>query len=241
VAGVEYTTWQEAVEREIVVRPIAIGSDPAARCVPIVVDAGTSYETLMDAAGKPAGVIVRSWDKLVGAVDVWTDPVAPGLCKMRVDIANCSFWLREPREQVLYRTFVSTHTVLRAHGDASFVSQIDPPARWAAAASRCKSVGTFPVLAGEAPARNTMLSSPIILYDYPEVAEQSPGDFFDGGEIDQLLVLSVLSMTADEQRRMRATDPKAREILDRCQRLSPEAMLRLHGVNREVRSAEARP
>ena len=34
-----------------------------------------------------------------------------------------------------------------------------------------------------------MLASPIILYDYPRVAPESPGDLFDSTEIDELLAL----------------------------------------------------
>ena len=83
--------------------------------------------------------------------------------------------------------------------------------------------------------------SPIILPDFPSVAAESRGDFFDGAEIDQLLVLSVLSLTDEEQRQMCETDPRAREILNRCRGLSPDQMLRLHGVTRERPFAEVRP
>ena len=41
------------------------------------------------------------------------------------------------------------------------------------------------VLVGEEGQRDTMLSSPIILYDYPQIAPESPGDLFDGAEIDE--------------------------------------------------------
>ena len=34
-----------------------------------------------------------------------------------------------------------------------------------------------------------MLSAPIILYDYPQIAPESPGDLFDLTEIDELLTL----------------------------------------------------
>jgi hydrogenase maturation protease len=74
-----------------------------------------------------------------------------------------------------------------------------------------------------------MLASPIILSDYPEVAPESPGDLFDGGEIDRLLILNVLSLTEEEQAEMGATDPRAREILERCAALGREELLPLHG------------
>ena len=80
-----------------------------------------------------------------------------------------------------------------------------------------------------------MLSSPIILYDYPQIAPESPGDLFDGGEIDQLLILNILTLTDEEKEEMRASDPRAREILERCESLSPEELMSLHGAIREIR------
>ena len=77
-----------------------------------------------------------------------------------------------------------------------------------------------------------MLSSPIILYDYPKIAPESPGDLFDGGEMDQLLTLSILTLTDEEKEEMRATDPRAREILDRSESLTAEDIMGLHGAVR---------
>jgi hypothetical protein len=72
----------------------------------------------------------------------------------------------------------------------------------------------------------------MILPDYPQIAPQSPGDLFDGGEIDQLLVLNILAMTDEEKREMRAVDPRTREILDRTEALTPEQLMRLNGALR---------
>jgi len=89
------------------------------------------------------------------------------------------------------------------------------------------------VLAGEPPDRSTVLASPIILEDYPRVAPERPGDLFDGGEIDQLLVLNILSLTDEEKEEMRATDPRAREILERTEALTPEQIMQLNGAIRD--------
>ena len=56
-----------------------------------------------------------------------------------------------------------------------------------------------------------MLSSPIILYDYPRIAPESPGDLFDGGEIGQLLTPNIMSLTDEEKEEARATDRGRRE------------------------------
>jgi hypothetical protein len=80
--------------------------------------------------------------------------------------------------------------------------------------------------------RSTVLCAPIILSDYPEIAPESPGDLFDGGEIDQLLILNILSLTDEEKREMRDSDPRAREILERTEALSEDELMRLHGARR---------
>ena len=77
-----------------------------------------------------------------------------------------------------------------------------------------------------------MLSSPIILYDYPEIAPESAGDLFDATEIDEILILRILTMTDDEKRDMAAVDPRARALLQRTEGLSPAALNRLHGTLR---------
>jgi hypothetical protein len=78
-----------------------------------------------------------------------------------------------------------------------------------------------------------MLASPIILEDHPRIAPESPGELFDGGEIDQMLVLNILSLTDEEKAEMRDTDPRAREILERTEGLTQDELMRLNGAIRE--------
>ena len=81
------------------------------------------------------------------------------------------------------------------------------------------------MLVGEHGDRDTMLSSPIILPDYPEIAPESPGDLFDASEIDEMLVLNILSLTDAEKQEMRESDPRAREILERTESLTEEELM----------------
>jgi hypothetical protein len=92
------------------------------------------------------------------------------------------------------------------------------------------------VLAGAAGRRDVMLSSPIIMYDHPGVAPESPGDLFDAGEIDEILSLRTLTLTDAEKREARATDPRAKAIVDRVDALPEEVFARLHGAVRSLRS-----
>jgi hydrogenase maturation protease len=137
------------------------------------------------------------------------------------------------RPGVLHHALCSTHALLHAP-EGAFVSAADPPPELAAAAGRCRNVGLWPVLVGGPEDATTMLASPIILEDHPRVAPESPGDLFDGGEIDQLLILNILALTDEEKAEMAAADPRAREILRRSEGLSPEQLMALHGTVREL-------
>jgi hypothetical protein len=48
-----------------------------------------------------------------------------------------------------------------------------------------------------------------------------------------MIVLNILSMTDAEKAEMRASDPRAREILERTEGLTPDEIMRLHGTIRE--------
>ena len=82
-----------------------------------------------------------------------------------------------------------------------------------------------------------MLSSPIILYDYPQIAPESPGDLFDGTEIDEILTLRILTLTDEEKLEMREADDRARRILERTESLPAEHFMKLHGALRGLRPA----
>ena len=216
VDGTRHLSWDEATERELAI------AGPGR--IAVAIAAGSAREPL------PGGAIVRSWEALEGAVTVTAEPLADGLLRAGVEIANTTPWDRDDREAALRRTFCSTHAVLRASG-GEFVSQTDPPERLRAAAATCRNEGAWPVLVD---GRHTVLASPIILEDHPRIAPESPGDLFDGGEIDQLLVLNILSLTDAEKAEMRDSDPRAREILERTEALTPEQLMRLHGAIREL-------
>ena len=120
-----------------------------------------------------------------------------------------------------------------------FVSLLDPPAEAQAAAADCRQHRCWPVLAGPAGRTDVVLVSPIILYDHPEVAPESAGELFDSTEIDEILTLRVLTLTDAEKAEARATDPRAAEIIDRCENMSPEDLQRLHGVLRDPHALAA--
>jgi len=142
---------------------------------------------------------------------------------------------QDDSDAILLCTFASTHTILRTSG-AEFISLTDPPPDYAPAATGCENIGTWPVLVGDEKAqeRDTMLSSPIILPDYPQIAPESAGDLCDGLEIDEILTLRVMTMTDDEKNEMRNVDAYARRILERTESLREDDLLKMHGAMRDI-------
>jgi hypothetical protein len=235
VGGERYLSWDEATEREVAVGRLKLSELlGSSRQVEIDIPGGSQEEPLAEPTGEVVGAQVRSWRRLCGTVEVGAEPLREGLFRVTVRIINATPWEGEDRETTLKQTFVSTHAVLEVVG-GEFVSLMDPPEEFREAAQGCENIKMWPVLVGEEGDRNMMLSAPIILYDYPQIAPESPGDLFDGTEIDQLLVFNILNLTDEEKEEMRASDPRAREILERTESLSPEELMNLHGAIREFR------
>jgi hypothetical protein len=176
--------------------------------------------------------LLFNFDHLEGYIETSAVPIAAGGFRLRLDVANTTP-VNSPgsfeHNAILPQAFVSTHSILSVTNGA-FVSLLEPPAEWRDAAAACSNVGTYPVLAGEPGRRDVMLSSPIILYDYPEIAAESPGDLFDGAEIDEILTLRILTLTEDEKDEIRRSDVRTRQLLERTETLTSEHMLKLHGV-----------
>ena len=231
VDGAAYLSFDEAFERELTVTCDATpGSE---KIVPVAIAGGTTEETLRDAADAVRGRIVRERWPLRGTLTVRCDavPGADSLRKVRVLVENDSDVVAGERAGALRTAFVSTHVLLAAQG-ARFVSVLDPIPAAADATPALRNRHVFPVLVGDGAAdaqrAALMLSSPIILYDFPAVAPQTDADAFDGTEIDELLTLSVLSLPDGERDEARATDPRARAIIERAESFSLHDLARVH-------------
>jgi hypothetical protein len=170
-------------------------------------------------------------EQLAGTVTCSATPLSADLVKLCVRIENQSSLDKQvDRDQAMPRSLISTHTILRVE-DGEFVSLFEPPEEFAGFVTGCRNVGTWPVLVGAAGDRNWMLSAPIMLYEYPSIASASPGNLFDGTEIDELLTLRIRTMTDEEKMSLRADD-RACQLLEKVEQLAPEQLLRLHGTMR---------
>ena len=233
-------TWDEAVEQEVVVFARAPGllSEGVDRRFGIA--GGEERESM-------AGVhVARRREGLELSVSVRATPL-PGpwqAARLSVEVANvtsappANLMPGGPafatRDEALPCALVAVHMIITLSGGA-FVSMTDPP-EWARhEVSGCRSTGVWPVLAGPGDSRHVMLASPIILPDHPELAAESPGDLYDGTEIDEILTLRTLALTDAEKDEARATDPRAAALIDRVDAMDPQAMERLHGTIRQLR------
>jgi hypothetical protein len=228
--------WEEGTEREVSVLNLALSS---LLNQPQLVVIEFSGERMSEESTDSSGAkLIRELQPLAGAVIIDAESVGTDLYKISVHIEN-----RTPgtgaltSNAVMPHSFVSTHTILQVH-NGTFISLMDPPEVLKTSAQECHNLHTWPVLVGNEGEYDTMLSSPIILYDYPQIAPESPGSLFDGTEIDEILTLRILTLTDEEKEEMRQGDARAREILERTEALSPEQFMKMHGVIRSLRPVD---
>ena len=238
VDGTEYTSWDEAAEREQHITVPAGHLLEEDRNAEFHASGGQSEEPLTDSGGHPAGRLVREWAAADGMIRLHAERVAGPYqaLKLRVQVENhsASRALLRTRTDGLRQALIAAHLLIGVPG-GRFLSLTDPP-EWAAAeAGQCVNTGTWPVLAGPQGCTELMLSSPVILYDHAEVAAESPADLFDATEIDEILTLRTMALTDEEKREARSSDPRAADLIDRMDHLPPEMLDRLHGAIRYLR------
>jgi len=234
VAGEIHRSWEEAVEERLDAVNASVGAIEAAPAsLSIDLPARADTEALLE-DGRVVGLETRSRLPLQARVDVTVRPAGDRLWRVVVEVHNLTEFEctgTGDRVRAMLQSLVSAHLVIRCSGDgARWLSLADPPEHAAAVAATCERKGLWPILID--PADSTVLASPIILEDHPEVAPESPGDLFDSAEIDEILILRIMSLTDEEKAEMRAADARTRAMLERTENMDDEAMLRLHGTLR---------
>jgi hypothetical protein len=235
VGDTSYAAWDEAatVERDVPVTD-------EGRSVVLDVEGGTEIEEVSDGGGTVVGRLVRVREPLRVALETSVErPDSPyavrvvsmTLTNLTPPAPDTSDRAGPDRPRWLRRALVAAHLLLRVEG-ARFLSLTDPP-HWASAlAAACQHEGLFPVLGGPGDDDSVMLASPIILYDHPEIAPESESSFFDALEVDELLSLRTMTLSEDEKREMRGTDPRAAALLSEVDAMPPDLWERLHGTVR---------
>ncbi len=203
--------------------------------VPIDIPAGATEEELY--ADPTACARAPSCGAGVSFAGPWRsrmEPIGQDLHRITVRISNSSPIEDASREEVLRQTFCSAHTVLHVE-DGELVSLTDPPdgsAGRGGALREHRHLAGARRRGGRAPHRcsrrrsscRTTRRSP---RRAPATCSTRPRSTSSCGSASS-------AMTDEEKQEMRAADPKAREILERTESLSPEELMRLHGAIREM-------
>jgi hypothetical protein len=256
-AGAEtlHMPWDEGLP-EVIDADLPLAGLVSECVVPVELPAEVTEEAITDARGTVVGRLLRETWAVRGRVVVATEEVPGpyGALRLRVRVENVGLDRDGPRADVdardaeqgtardgaLRHSLIAAHTVL-ALSDGEFLSMTDPP-EWARpAVEACVNEHVWPVLGGTPERPNVVLSSPIILADFPEIAPESPNQLFDGLENDEILTLRTMVLTDEEKREARATDPRAAHLVDAVDSMPPEIFERLHGVIRSMGPAGQGP
>jgi hydrogenase maturation protease len=231
----EFLAWEEAIEREVAIPDTSVAElARVPRKQPFRFGSTRSLEPIHNSKNEAVGLLIRSSCAIEGSVEMRAEALMADVYRITVRIDNltqlsdveCS-----DRNTAQRKAFSSTHTILEVR-DGAFLSLMDPPEELREASANCDNQGTWPILVGKTGDTDAVLSSPIILYDYPELAPESPGDLFDATEIDEILTLRILAMTDAEKREMASTDAHARALLERTHGLTAAELAQMHGVMR---------
>ena len=239
-------SWQEAVERSIPLDDVTLGDltrTPHRR--EFGFGPGSDREPIRAPGGAILGFFERQQRRVEGRTEISAELVGEGVYKITVGIESRTPFVTatpDDRDEVLLHTLVSTHSILGIR-EGAFISLLDPPDSLREQAAACRNLGTWPVMVGSELERetDTMLSSPIILYDYPQIAPESPGDLFDSTEIDEILTLRIMTLSDEEKRTMAALDDRGRAILERTESMARGELMGLHGTFRELRPVSGGP
>jgi hypothetical protein len=238
--GVTHAPFDEAAERNYqATAPLSelLSGDTE---TPFTIPGGTDEEEVAGPDGQVVGRLVRRREELHGVLRLSAErlPGPYGALRLRVVLENRT----QPAGPLARRAdglpfaLVAAHSLITVPG-GRFLSMTEPP-EWAAAeVGACVNTGTWPVLGGPEGCTELMLSSPVILYDHPEIAAESAGQLFDSTEIDEILTLRTLTLTDAEKQEARSTDPLAADLMDRLDHLPPEMLERMHGAIRYLRPA----
>jgi hypothetical protein len=248
--------WDEAVAREVefgVGAAALLGSGwagefavpggedrepPAVRRRAPLAGAVSVLATAVPGPGRAMRLRVRVENRSAAGPVPAVDPVPAAGAVPAVDPVPAAGAVPARREDALPSALVAAHLILTVSG-GEFVSMTDPPTWARAAVAECENIGVWPVLAGQDRGRQVVLASPIILYDHPELAPESPGELYDGTEIDEILTLRTMALTEEEKREARATDPRAAALIDRVDSMDAQTLGRLHGTLRGPRPVSA--
>jgi hydrogenase maturation protease len=236
VDGQVFESWDQGVERSVKVHFLMSESQQRDE---FGFPGSYESESLADKSGHVAGRMTRTQHEVKGSISLRSEAISGSALKLTIDVANEVALPPDvnSRNAAFLQSLVSAQTILTVTG-GEFVSLLEPPDNLRDVVSSCRQVGNFPVLLGEPGTRDMLLCSPILLYDYPRIAPETVGDFFDGTEMDEMLTLRVMTLTDQEKSEMRQADARTRDLLQRTEETARRQLGRVHGVIRSLRPLE---
>jgi hydrogenase maturation protease len=202
VDGRLYLGWQEMVERSVQVPATTLRAlREKSRTIPFSFPVFHAVEPILDRTDHIAGVVVRRQEAITGVIEAAAERIDDRVTKVTLRVVNRTPVPSEAlddSDEIVMRTFASTHAIFHARG-AAFLSLIDPPETHATVAGSCRNLGVWPVLVGEKEngERDTMVASPVILHDFPTIAQE------DATRAGDEIVRRILTVSGEERREMR--------------------------------------
>jgi len=233
VDGQRVESWDEGVER--VVEFEAPLQDDKPRRMGFSFHGSNEVDRLQTRSGESVGTVTRLQNEIYGTLSAVSRNVGDSVRKLTIDVSNATDLSETTdRDRALLRSMLSAHMILSV-ASGEFISLLDPPIELRELAGHCSNVGNFPVMIGKEGERDGMLCSPIVLYDYPQIAPESGGDFYDATEMDEMLTLRVMTLTDEEKSEMLLADDHARRLLQRTEETAREQLAKTHGAIRSMR------
>ena len=233
-------TWQEAEEREISFAETTLGdllAEP--RVVRFTCPGGQRWEPVRGPTGTAVGVLVREQQMIEADVEAGAVEAARGTLPPHAPRRQSHAAGRGPAAGAATRP-CSALSSRRTRSSACETARSSRSWTRPIAGARPP-----PLAATSAPGRSWWARRDRTIRCSPRrsssttirsVAPESPGDFFDGTEIDEMLTLRIMTMTDEEKHEMAAVDPRTAELLTRTETMAREQLLGLHGTVRGLRT-----
>ncbi|MDQ3432025.1 MAG: hypothetical protein M3467_07375, partial [Actinomycetota bacterium] len=192
VGARSWLRWDEALDHEVELDECLLAALTATGCrLAVNIDGGTDVELLTDDDGDVRGRLVRRRWPLQAVVSLSARAIGE-VVQLSLQVDNIVPGSIADKDEASRSSLLGAHLLVQVT-DAAFVSLLDPPDEAREAAAACAQHRCWPVLAGSPGDTDVALVSPIIVYDYPEVADESAGALFDSTEIDEILTLRIMT------------------------------------------------
>ncbi len=238
VDGLVYQTWQEVVEREVCVTDLTLGELlTTPRTVPFSFPACHEREVLHGESGEIVGAVLRGQQAVEGTIAITAVKVGESLVRLRVTITNQTPLADAAtcdRDAALLKSLISTHTTSSPSATASSSRCSSRPRNWQPRPASATTSGPGPCWSAKRGSATRSCRRPSSFTTTRRSRRKAPGDrCADGTEIDEILLLRIMTLSDDEKIEGRSLDARTRQILERAETISQHQLMNLHGAIRD--------